>query len=279
MGRVKVNKQTITGCMIVQDEEKWIEYSIDGPLQIYDSLIVVDGGSTDSTLDIIRDKIHQYGREDDVLLIHNKFEHLNNQRNIYLEESQTDWIHYIDADEVYKLEHLINIRDTYIQNPKLSCLQVRSHHFWHDFWHVSINDAFENSYLMPKVFRNIEGHMHYQDYEPKLGDHTLFVNDVYFMEYWKGFFKLFNKDELVCYHYGHARTSERMKRKIEFFLGQDEPEVPKEKYEERIKEAGWFDPQWLKGVNCDPVTVKKFDKDHPEVMKSHPMYHIVKIND
>ena len=114
--------------------------------------------------------------------------------------------------------------------------------------------------------------MHYQDYEPKLGDHTLMVDDVYFIEAWKGRFKLFPKEELVCHHYGHARTKERMERKIKFFLEQDEPEIPKEMYQKRIDEAGWFDPQWLAGKNADPATVKVFEGEHPLIMQKHPRY-------
>jgi glycosyltransferase involved in cell wall biosynthesis len=274
-----MNKQTITGCMIVQDEADWIRCSISGPLQVYDKVIVIDGGSQDDTVDIIKETARKHNAENKLLIIHNKFEHLNNQRNIYLEEAQTDWIHYIDADEVYKIDDLFAIKNNWIQDNKIECLLIRSHHFWHDFWHVSVNEGFERSYMMPKVFKNIRGKMHYQDYAPKLGDHTLFVNDVYFIEYWKGKFKLFNKDEIACYHYGHARTKERMERKIKFFLEQDEPEVDKSEYDKRLSEAGWFDPQWLNGINCDPKTVKKFNGEHPNVMKTHPMYEQIKIKD
>jgi glycosyltransferase involved in cell wall biosynthesis len=80
--------------MIVKNEEKYIEMCLENALKLVDEIIIVDTGSTDSTLDIIKKfgaqiSVCQYKWEDDFA----------KARNISLEKATGDWILVLDADE------------------------------------------------------------------------------------------------------------------------------------------------------------------------------------
>lgn len=84
----------ISLCMIVKNEEKYIEMCLKNALKVVDEIIIVDTGSTDNTLNIIKkfeDKVnlYQYKWENDFA----------KARNISLEKATGDWILVLDADE------------------------------------------------------------------------------------------------------------------------------------------------------------------------------------
>jgi len=85
----------ITLCMIVRDEEKYIEECLKKAFMFADDAIIVDTGSEDKTIEIInkfRDKI---------TLINYKWEKdFSKARNISLSKATGDWIFVLDADEI-----------------------------------------------------------------------------------------------------------------------------------------------------------------------------------
>jgi len=84
--------QSLSVCMIVQNAEKTLEIALESLDGVYDELIVVDGGSTDSTCEIAL----RYGAK----VIHSAWTgNFSDQRNVSLKEVKTDWVFIIDADE------------------------------------------------------------------------------------------------------------------------------------------------------------------------------------
>jgi glycosyltransferase involved in cell wall biosynthesis len=84
---------TISLCMIVKDEEKFIADAISSVLSVVDEVIVMDTGSTDSTKRIAEElgaKVFETAWEDDFSLA----------RNESLKHATGDWILILDADEV-----------------------------------------------------------------------------------------------------------------------------------------------------------------------------------
>jgi len=89
-------KTSISCCMIVKDEEKVIERCLDRILPLVDELVIVDTGSTDKTMELIKEhdspKVKTY-----------TFEWCNDfsaARNFSLSKATKDWIFVLDADEV-----------------------------------------------------------------------------------------------------------------------------------------------------------------------------------
>ncbi|WP_234119655.1 glycosyltransferase [Clostridium hydrogenum] len=84
----------ISLCMIVKNEEKYIRMCLENALKLADEAIIVDTGSTDKTIEIIK----EFG--DKVKIIRHKWNNdFSEARNISLENATGDWILMLDADE------------------------------------------------------------------------------------------------------------------------------------------------------------------------------------
>jgi len=81
-------------CLAVRNEEKNIHYALDSTVKWVDEVVIVDGGSTDKTLDILR----SYGEKVKIIQTDNPpMFHINKQKAI--EAAQGEWILQLDADE------------------------------------------------------------------------------------------------------------------------------------------------------------------------------------
>ena len=104
--------QSLSVCMIVQNAEKTLEIALASLDGVYDELIVVDGGSTDSTCEIAL----RYGAK----VINSAWTgNFSDQRNVSLKEVKTDWVFNIDADEFIDLKTLEFLRYVKANGTKL----------------------------------------------------------------------------------------------------------------------------------------------------------------
>jgi glycosyltransferase involved in cell wall biosynthesis/SAM-dependent methyltransferase len=89
---INPSSASLAVCMIVQNVEKTLDIAIESLQNVYDELIIVDGGSTDSTCEIALN----YGAK----LIHSKWQgDFALQRNVSLSYVTSDWVFVLDADE------------------------------------------------------------------------------------------------------------------------------------------------------------------------------------
>ncbi|NJL21427.1 MAG: glycosyltransferase family 2 protein [Leptolyngbyaceae cyanobacterium SM1_3_5] len=104
--------ESLSACLIVQNAEKLLPIALESLGEIYDELIIVDGGSIDSTCDIAQ----QFG----ATLIHSPWpEHHAQQRNVYLDAVKTDWLFAIDSDEFIDLNTLHFLQQLKLQGEQL----------------------------------------------------------------------------------------------------------------------------------------------------------------
>lgn len=81
-------------CIAAYNEEKNIHYPMDSSIDLVDEVVVVDGGSTDKTVEVAK----SYGKKVTVISSNNpKMFHKNKQKAI--EAAKGDWILQLDADE------------------------------------------------------------------------------------------------------------------------------------------------------------------------------------
>ena len=81
-------------CIATYNEEKFIHYPLDSAIDLVDEVVIVDGGSTDKTIEIAK----KYGEKVRVFVENNPpMFHINKQRAI--ERAQGEWILQLDADE------------------------------------------------------------------------------------------------------------------------------------------------------------------------------------
>ncbi|MCF6149105.1 MAG: glycosyltransferase [Candidatus Kuenenia sp.] len=93
MGKMKrVNKSTISACLIVKNEEKFLPNCLKSLKTAVDEIVVVDTGSTDNTVNIAKEfgaKVHFYSWNNNY----------SDARNYAISHATKDWILMIDADE------------------------------------------------------------------------------------------------------------------------------------------------------------------------------------
>lgn len=91
--------ESLSACLIVQNAERLLPIALESLGEMYDELIIVDGGSIDSTCDI--------AQQFDATLIHSPWPNsFAQQRNVYLDAVKTDWLFAIDSDEFIDLNTL-----------------------------------------------------------------------------------------------------------------------------------------------------------------------------
>ncbi len=87
----------LTACLIVRDEEQYLDACLSNISGVVDNIIVVDTGSTDNSREIA----HAHG----ALVIDEPWcDDFSHARNLALEHASGDWILYIDADEMLHAE-------------------------------------------------------------------------------------------------------------------------------------------------------------------------------
>jgi len=94
---------TLSLCIITKDEEKNIARCINSVKDIVDEIVVVDTGSKDKTVDIAKSlgaRVIHMEWEDD----------FSKARNTAIDNAKSDWILFLDADEVVRKEDVEKIR-------------------------------------------------------------------------------------------------------------------------------------------------------------------------
>lgn len=92
-------------CIATFNEEKFIRYPLDSAYDLVDEVVIVDGGSSDKTLEIVQ----SYGEKVKIIKTTNPpMFHINKQKAI--EAAKGEWILQLDADEALSEELKEEIR-------------------------------------------------------------------------------------------------------------------------------------------------------------------------
>jgi FkbM family methyltransferase len=109
---------SLSVCMMVQNVEKTLPVALESLNHIYDELIIVDGGSNDSTCEIAA----SYDAE----VIHSPWSgNHSHQRNVYLKSVKTDWVFVLDGDEFIDIQTV-----EFLQLLKDTNYRLESDNFW-----------------------------------------------------------------------------------------------------------------------------------------------------
>ena len=137
---------SLSVCMMVQNSDKTLTVALESLANVYDKLIIVDGGSNDFTCDIAL----SYG----ATIIHSPW--LGNhsqQRNVYLKAVNTDWVFVLDSDEFINSQLV-----EFLQLIKLPSTQINTDNFW--ITRKWISPLSKNHYITSKP--------HYPDFQRRL---------------------------------------------------------------------------------------------------------------
>lgn len=195
--------------MIVKNEEDNLDRCLKSIQGIPDEIIIVDTGSTDSTVEIAKkytSKIYFYEWNDD----------FSAARNFSISKASGDWILLLDADDEIDDKYKEQIKElTEDTSVHLYCFKTLSFLNENDIENVNIN-------INPRLFQNKPGYR----FKGKIHEQLLIV------------IKEINPDAVVkvlpieIYHYGYLDTNVKNKHKTERNMKliqkqlEEEPENP-----------------------------------------------------
>ena len=107
----------ISLCMIVKNEERYLDNCLKSVKDVADEIIIVDTGSEDGTVEIAK-------KYTDKVYFHPWKNSFSEARNHYLKYATCDWIFQIDADEELVQEDTHNLLDA-VKNEELDAIMVQ----------------------------------------------------------------------------------------------------------------------------------------------------------
>jgi glycosyltransferase involved in cell wall biosynthesis len=188
MGREGMNsgmKPTISLCMIVKNEEDFIAHCLESVREVVDEIVVVDTGSEDATPEIVL----RFGAK---IIEHEWRDDFSEARNVSLSHATSQWILFLDADEVLEYESARRL-------PHL-LLQVKPSHFGCFFciYNVKEDGMVSGRHYNVRLFRRWEG--------------VRFVGSIHEQVFPMGPFVY---SGMNIYHFGYDLNPERMREKNE----------------------------------------------------------------
>jgi glycosyltransferase involved in cell wall biosynthesis len=146
----------ISLCVIVKNEEKNINSFLESVKVFVDEVIIVDTGSTDKTLDIIKEFI----KNDDkikIFVFDKKLDGLSEPRNFSLDKATKDWVLVLDADERLAQKDIEKIREI-IKNEEYVGYYLIQRQYTNESgmtgWISSLNDTYPESKVAAGWFPN-----------------------------------------------------------------------------------------------------------------------------
>jgi tetratricopeptide (TPR) repeat protein len=143
---LKKDRPSISVCMIVKDEERFIANCLKSIKDIADEIIIIDTGSQDNTINIAK-------RYTDRIYFHPWKDNYSEARNHYFEYATGDWIFQVDADEELLREDIPALLKA-VKYPDIDLIMVQI---------VSFLDKgkSQSSNNLGRLFRN-NGVIHYE---------------------------------------------------------------------------------------------------------------------
>ena len=127
---------TVTGHMIVKNEERWIWYSIMSVIDFVDELIIFDTGSTDNTVRIIKDIKSKYEKkivfEEKGSVSPYEFYILRQEQ---IERTKSLWFFVVDGDEIWYKKDLEKARYFLENDKECKLLSVKFINYAGDIYH------------------------------------------------------------------------------------------------------------------------------------------------
>ena len=199
----------ISVCMIVKNEEKWLEQCLNSVKKIADEIIIVDTGSADKTKEIA-------GKYTDKIFDFKWINDFSAARNFAISKANCEWILSLDADESISERDFEKIREA------TKGSEANAYHLiWRDYsndigitgWKSAIGDIYpeskaSNGFTESYVLRLFQNSKNYE-FEGKI--HETIQNSI--KE--KGG-KIFASD-IVIHHYGNLRDKEEIEKKKESY--------------------------------------------------------------
>ena len=228
-------------CMIVKNESKIIERCLNSVKPIMDSLFIVDTGSTDNTVELIKNFIRIKLSPAKGFVVSRPWKNFEHNRNeaIKLAKAhciEADYLYFIDADEelivgdpeewktLEKDAYLVNYNFGELKYPRISLVKARQN--WHYLGVLHEYLTLDTPYTTGTINQS---HVHVRPEGARSTDPNKFLNDAQVL-----------RDALL---------TEPNNERYQFYLAQslkdaELPEAAIIEYEKRISMGGWIEEVW-----------------------------------
>lgn len=197
--------KTVSLCMIVKNEEKFLYDCLNSVKDIVDEMIIIDTGSTDNSIAIA----NEFGAKIYFYSWNNNF---SEARNYSITKATKDWILLMDGDDVLEkedIEKVVNLINT-------------SNKHGHFFKTLSIVDDSSKNYLYNLNLRLLKNS---NEYEYKGAIHEQITHKFEITDY-----SNFKTEDIRIYHRGYTKEVSESKNKRERNIGILKEELKKYPY-------------------------------------------------
>ncbi len=130
--KVKEENNKLTLSMVVKNEgEKFLRRVLEDAVQYIDNAIIIDDGSTDNTVEIIKEVL----KDIPYVLIENTSSKFSNEVTLRKQQwdetikTNPDWILFLDADEIFEDKFKYTVREL-MKNAEVDGYMFRLYDFW-----------------------------------------------------------------------------------------------------------------------------------------------------
>ncbi len=177
-----IYQPTLSLCMIVKDEEKFLSTCLESVKDHVDEIIIVDTGSTDRTVEVAT----KYNAK----IYHHPWENsFSKARNYSLSYATCDWILILDADEELEKEGACKLREV-IKDNEANVINLPVFYKPKGGKNLSVSSS-------GRIFRNYQG-FHYEGIVHNKLIYSGIENNV----------------NIQLYHYGYHQGEEQMEKKF-----------------------------------------------------------------
>lgn len=183
-------RKTLSLCMIVKNEARYLEQCLSSVKSIVDEMIIVDTGSTDDTLAIAK----SFGAKVFEIEWQNDF---SAARNFSIEQATSDWLLLLDADEALDADS----KDELLKFINASTLDG-CHFIMYNYVGTQVNDQFTIHY----PFRLLRNNHHYA-FTGTVHEQITCMTGPTLPE------RFATTDKILVHHYGYLQTTIKEKDK------------------------------------------------------------------
>ena len=274
----------IAAVYCVYNEDEYIESSIRSIIHFVDRVYVLLGTMPYSAYNVrAREQFQQADGTEAIVkrlagmfpkialvkgLWNSELEHRNAGMRLCWQEG-FDYYFLVDGDEVYRADHLENLREDMASRPNVGQFIIKCDLFWRSFRYRIPADSLpwmpRRAFKMTRWSELGKSHLPLPLRCRFTGNNkTNSWGPVYHLD----------PRRVLFYHFSFARSPEKMREKLLTYSHAHE--IP----------GGWYERVWLRWpqdremTNVHPIDPPKFPKvfahdiaDLPEVMRQHPYYH------
>lgn len=216
---------TLALCMMVKNEQQFLPYCLGSIYKFCDEIVVVDTGSTDRTIEIAKSfgaYVIEAPWKDDFALI----------RNISQSAVKSDWIIWLDGDEV--------VSDSGAKKIKQQLINDSSADFWLcprvNFW-KTLKSAIWYPDSQYKIYRNNiglkwKGKIHEKIYDENNMNHR----------------RRLKQTDVHTFHYAYVKSKKEVKTKMELYIHIENPDMDKRLIDKCSTEHSFFYDKPVEGM-------------------------------